>query len=225
MIASFTKAVAQLSDPQFRRSLLLGLLATVLVYILLYLGIGWGMARLSVFGIAWADRLTEVLGSLAIFVLTVLMFPSVVTLVLGFLLDDVAAAVERRYYPGLPPPRRQKLGEMTWGALRFALVTVAVNLVALPFALVLLFAGIGVAVYYAVNGYLLAREYFELVAWRRVEPTTADAMRRRHAVRLWLDGVAITFVSTLPVVNLVAPLIGTAVMVHEFENLRAKSNS
>ncbi len=225
MLTSLFRAIAQLSDPRFRRVLVVGLAATLILYVLCYLGMGWCLARLSLSGIGWVDRLTDVLGGLAIFVLTVLMFPSVVTLTLSFLLDDVAAAVEARYYPGLPPPRRQKLGEMTWGAIRFALVTMAVNLAALPFTLILLFVGIGIAVYYAVNGYLLAREYFELVAWRRIEPAAADALRRAHGLRLWLGGVAITFLSTLPVVNLAAPLIGTAMMVHEFENLRANGKS
>lgn len=225
MIASVSKALAQLPDPNFRRALLRGLVATVVVYVLLYLLVGWGLTKLSVFGIDWADRLTEVLGGIAVFVLTLVMFPGVATLVLSFLLEDIAVAVEKRHYPGLPVPRHQGLGEMTWGAARFAAVTVLVNLLALPVYLLLLFAGIGIGLYYLVNGYLLAREYFELVAWRRVDPATADALRRAHAGRLWLSGIGIAFLSTLPVINLLAPLVGTAVMVHEFECFHPSSNS
>jgi CysZ protein len=223
MLASLAKAVAQLSDTRFRRVLTLGLISTIVLYVLLYLGVGWGLSRLALFHIGWADRLTDILGGIAVFVLTLVMFPGVVTLVLSFLLDDVAAAVEARHYPGLPLPRKQGFGELTWGAVRFTLVTVAVNLVALPVYLVLLFVGVGIGLYYLVNGYLLAREYFELVAWRRMDPRAADALRRTHLVRLWLSGLAIAFLSTVPVVNLVAPLVGTAAMVHEVEALRRRA--
>ncbi len=223
MIASFGKALAQLPDPRFRRVLLLGIVATLAFYLLLYLGIGWALAQLQLFGVTWADRLTDILGGIAVFVLTLVMFPGAVTLTLSFLLDRVTEAVDDRHYPTLPPPRRQAVGELAWGAVRFAAVTILVNLVALPIYLLLLFVGIGVGVYYLVNGYLLAREYFELVAWRRLEPAAADALRRAHAGRLWLSGLAIAILSTVPLVNLVAPLIGTALMVHEVEALRRDS--
>lgn len=221
MISSFTKAVSQLPDPRFRRVLVGGLAITLGLYGLVYLAVGWGMTKLQLFGIGWADTLTEVLGGLAIFVVTLLIFPGVATLLLSFFLERIAAAVEAKHYPGLPAPRRQGWGELAWGALRFAAVTVVLNLVALPVYLILLFAGIGVGLYYVVNAYLLSREYFELVAWRRLDPKAADDLRHRHALRLWLMGLAIAFLSTIPLVNLVAPLIATAAMVHEVEALRA----
>ena len=221
MIASLGKALAQLPDPRFRRVLVTGLAATLVLYVLLYLAIGWGLSALHVFGVGWADSLTSLLGGIAIFFVTLLIFPGVATVVLSFLLEDIAVAVERRHYPALPAPRRQRLGEVAWGALRLAAVTVLANLLALPLYVVLLFTGIGIGLYYIVNGYLLAREYFELVAWRRMEPAQADALRRAHAGRLWLMGVAIAFLSTLPVINLAAPLIATAAMIHELERLRA----
>ena len=52
---------------------------------------------------------------------------------MGFLLEDVAVAVERRHYPGLPPPRRQPFCEVLSAALRLGLLAIAVNLLALPF--------------------------------------------------------------------------------------------
>lgn len=220
MIDSLLKAIGQLTDPKFRRVLLLGVAGTIVLYVLLYLAAGWGLAQLRLFGIGWADRAIDVLGGIAVLVITLVMFPGVATLVLSFLLEDVALAVEAKHYPGLPAPRRQGVTEIAWSALRFTAVTVLVNLMALPFYLILLLVGIGIGLFYLVNGYLLAREYFELAAYRRLPPDQADALRRAHIGRLWLLGVAITFLSTLPVINLVAPLIGTAAMVHETEALR-----
>jgi len=223
MIASLAKAVGQLTDPKFRRVLLLGLAGTLFLYVILYLGVGWGLGQLQLLGINWADKLIDLLGGIAVVAVTLIMFPAIATLVLSVLLDDVAAAVEAKYYPDLPPPRRQGLGEVVWGALRFVGVTVLANMIALPIYVLLLIVGIGVGLYYLLNGYLLAREYFEMVAWRRMDLAEADTLRRAHLGRLWLMGVAITFLSTIPVVNLLAPLIGTAAMVHEVEALRRRN--
>ncbi len=220
MIASLVKAVAQLPDPRFRRVLWSGLVGTLLTYVLLYLAVGWGLSRLQLFGIGWADSLTDLLGGLAIFVVTLLLFPTVATLLMSFLLERVALAVEGRYYPALPAPRRQGMAESLWVALRFTVVALLINLLALPVYLLLLFAGIGVGLYYVVNGYLLSRDYFEMIAGRRMSPEAADGLRRRHRLRLWLLGMVLALLSTLPVVNLLAPLVATAAMVHEVEKLR-----
>jgi uncharacterized protein involved in cysteine biosynthesis len=223
MIASLVKAVAQLPDPRFRRVLWTGLVGTILAYILAYLAVGWGLGRLQIFGIGWADSLTDLLGGLAIFVVTLLLFPTVATLLMSFLLEHIALAVEGQYYPALPAPRHQGVIEALWFASRFTIVALLINLLALPVYLLLLFAGIGVGLYYVVNGYLLSRDYFEMVALRRLAPGAVDALRRRHRVRLWLLGMVLAVLSTLPVINLLAPLIATATMVHEVEKLRDRS--
>ncbi len=69
-------------------------------------------------------------------------------------------------------------------------------------------------VYYGLNGYLLSREYFEVMALRRVSETEARAMRRQYRGRIWLAGAATTFMLTIPVLNMIAPVIGTAATVH-----------
>jgi uncharacterized protein involved in cysteine biosynthesis len=178
-----------------------------------------------VFGVGWADSLTGLLGGVAVFVVSLVMFPGVATLVLSFLLDDIARAVDAKYYPQLGPPRRQGWIELAWGSLRFALVSIVANLLALPIYLVLLIFGIGIGLFYVVNAYLLSREYFELVAGRRLAPAKADALRRAHAGRLWLMGLIIALLSTVPGINLIAPLLAAAAMLHEVEALRAGDHS
>jgi uncharacterized protein involved in cysteine biosynthesis len=225
MISSLAKAIAQLPDPRFRRVLWTALAGTILAYGLVYMAVGWGLSRLQPFGIGWADTATDLLGGLAVFVITLMLFPTIATVLMGFLLATIARAVEDRYYAALPAPRRQGLAESLWVALRFAAVALLVNLLALPVYLLLLFAGIGAGLYYAVNGYLLSRDYFEMVAARRIEPAVADALRRRHRLRLWLLGVVLALLSTLPVINLLAPLVATAAMVHEVEKLREQGGA
>ena len=77
-------------------------------------------------------------------------------------------------------------------------------------------------VYWSLNGYLLGREYFELVALRRVELNDALALRKRWKVALFIAGAGFAFMLTVPILNIIAPVIATAVMVHLFEAWRAK---
>lgn len=220
MLASYARAFAQLAERSMRGIIIRALIATVLLFVLLHLATWWGLRHLHLFGISWLDSAADWLGTLGVWAVTWMLFPGIASLVLGFLLDGVARAVEAHYYPGQPPPRRQSLWEIAWGAVRFAAVTLLANLIALPIYLFLLAFGIGIGLYYIVNGYLLAREYFELVAWRRLTPTEAEALRRAHLGRLWVNGIVMALLATVPFVNLIAPVIGTAAMVHEFERLR-----
>jgi uncharacterized protein involved in cysteine biosynthesis len=71
-----------------------------------------------------------------------------------------------------------------------------------------------------VNGYLLSREYFELVALRHMGLTEAKALRKKNAFQLFLTGVLVAFMLTVPMVNLLAPIIATGMMVHLFEDFR-----
>ncbi|HEY1722661.1 MAG TPA: EI24 domain-containing protein [Magnetospirillaceae bacterium] len=227
MIASYAKAIAQLPDPKLAKIVLIGLVATLILYALVYVAVGWGahhiLYRVDIFGWHPLTIFSEVLGGVAVFILTLLLFPAVATTVLSFLLEDVARAVEAAYYPSLGVVRRQGFGELLWQAVRFMLVMLVINIVGLIFYIPLaIFFGLGAALYFIINGYLLGREYFELVAMRRLDRRTADALRRAHLGRVWLGGIVLAFVSTVPFLNLLAPVIGTAAMLHEFEALRSR---
>jgi uncharacterized protein involved in cysteine biosynthesis len=140
-------------------------------------------------------------------------------------LDEVAEAVEARYYPGQPPARRQPVAALVWTGVRFAAVAILLNLLLVPIYLILLvFPPLYLVVFYVVNGYLLGREYFELVAYRRLEERTADAMRRAFRGRLTLAGVVMALMLTIPVFNLVAPIAATAFALHLFEAMRREAS-
>ena len=74
-------------------------------------------------------------------------------------------------------------------------------------------------VFWLVNGFLLGREYFQLVAVRRMPVAEAAALRRRHAGRLWLAGVLMAVPLSVPVLNLVVPIVEVAVFTHQFHRL------
>ena len=219
MTAAFFSAFADLFAPYERRALVLSLLWSVALLFLLWLGATVLLQVVDLTGLHWLDRTIGILGSLAAIFLAWVLFPAMSAAVLGFFLNGVAAAVERRHYPGLPPPRRQPLGEAIIVSLRLGLLAIVLNLVALPFYF---WPAINLVVYYGLNGYLVGREYFVLIALRRLDATAANAMWRHYRPRLILCGVAIAFVLSLPLVDLAAPVWAAALMLHMFEGLRAR---
>jgi CysZ protein len=221
MFQAFARSLAQFDDPRVRavvwKSLAGALLSFAILAILFwYLG-GWVASGLA----HWVDWVAHAGTILLTLVLVWFLFPVAATAVASFFLDEVAEAVEERYYPGRPAPRSQSLAAQLLGTFRFAAVALFLNLVLVPIYLILLvFPPLYLVVFYAVNGYLLGREYFELVAYRRLDERTADAMRRAYRGRLTLAGMVIAVMLTIPVFNLVAPIAATAFALHLFEAMR-----
>lgn len=219
------RTIAQLGDPRFVRVLIRGLVISLVFFVALWLVVGFALGRVQLVEAAWLDRAIDVLGGLAAAWLTIILFPGIVSITLGFFLEDVAAAVEARYYPGLPPARRQSIGEIIATSARLGLIVVALNVVLLPVYLVLLFVPpLNLVLFFGLNGYLLGREFFEVVAFRRLTPPDAAALRRRYRGRVWLAGALVTFLFTLPFINLVTPVVATALMVHQLERVRQRTS-
>ena len=215
MLNALFSAFAQLGDPAVRRVLWRSAALAVVGLVVLVGAVGFGLDRLAVSGWAWLDSALTVLGALGAVVLGIVLFPALVGLVSSFFLEEVAGAVERRHYPALPSARRQGIAEAVSTALTYLAALVVLNLVALLIGLVL--PVISWPVFYLLNGYLLGREYFELVALRRLAPAEAKAQRRRHRGRLTVAGVLIAVLLSVPFVNLLVPVIATAFMVHVFQ--------
>src|SRR5690242_8945596 len=217
MVGALFRAVGALGERPMRRVVALSLALAVLSFAVLWLAIAALLYHTSFFEWRVLNWLVELLGGLAVLGLTWLLFPAAVTLIMSFYLERVAAAVEAVDYPGRGPPRRQSLGEIVAITLRLTLLTLLLNLLALP--VYLLVPGINLFLFLALNGYLFGRGYFEVVALRRLDTGAARRVRSRFAGRIFLGGVVIAGLFALPLVNLVAPVIATAFMLHIFEAL------
>lgn len=212
MFTAFSRALGQLGDPRVRRVLWISLAATIIVYGLLIAAVSWLMFGTQVLtGLPGWEAVIDWAAVVIVPIVALFLFPAVITAVLGFFLEEVADAVEAKWYPALPAPRQVGLGEALWAAGRFALVAIVLNLLVLP---LFLFPVLGQIAFYAVNGYLIGREYFELVMLRRLDGEQVTALRKAHTVTLWMVGAVTAFLLTIPFVNIVAPVLGTAAMVH-----------
>jgi uncharacterized protein involved in cysteine biosynthesis len=200
-----------------RRVVAISFALAVASFAALWLAVAAILYRTAFFYWRPLNWLVDLLGGVGVLVLSWLTFPAVVTLIMGFYLERVAAAVEALDYPGRSSPRRQPLGEIVSVTVRLSLLTLALNLLALP--VYLLVPGINFFLFFALNGYLFGRGYFEVVALRRLDMGAARRVRSRFAGRIFLGGVVIAGLFALPLVNLVAPVIATAFMLHIFEAL------
>ena len=230
MIGALSKSISQVGDPAFRGVLKRAVGVTFLVLVLVWAGAWFALDFAGIWLDDWlagqgtGGTWTKVWSWLfdaalfgAILVGSFLLFPAIVTLTMSFFLEEIAEAVERRHYPGLPTARSQPMREIIGDGLALVVITIVLNLLVLPLYLIPV---VNLFVFYGLNGYLLGREYFEMVAVRRMDSREAKQLRKRHRGRVFLAGAIIAFLLTIPIVNLVAPILATAFLVHIFETLR-----
>jgi CysZ protein len=218
MISALVRAFGNLFAPALRRVVGLSLALAAASFAVLWIALAIVLDNTARFGWRVLDWLVDLLGAVAVAGLSWLLFPAAVTLVMGFFLDRIASAVELLDYPGKGPARSAPITETALATLRLMGLTILLNLLALP--VYVLAPGINFFVFLCLNGYLLGREYFEVVALRRLDRMATRGMRHRFAGRVFLGGVVIAGLFIVPLVNLVAPVIATAFMVHLFEGLR-----
>lgn len=225
LIEDLARAVAQMNDRRFLGVLFWSLALTVLTLAAAFLGamslLGALLPEtvaLPYFGeVTFVDNLASWAAIGVMLALSVVLMVPVAAVVVGFFLDSIVSAVETKHYPNLPPVTGLGFSEQLWDALVFFGVVVAANLVAL--VIYLLVAPLAPFIFWIVNGYLLGREYFTLVAMRRLGAKGAKDLRRRHGLRIWVLGIAMAIPLSVPLLNLVVPILGVAVFTHQYHRL------
>lgn len=225
IFTSFFKALGQLPDATFRGVVFKGLGLTLAllfgIYLIFMTVVGWFVPDVITIRwigeIRWIDNLISWASiPLMLLLSTILMVP-VASAFTGLFLDDVADAVEERHYPSLSPAPRLSFSEGLKDSLVFLGVIIGANLVALigyiflsPFAPL---------IFVALNGFLLGREYFLLVANRRLGRAGARQALSRHMPTVWIAGALMALPLTIPLVNLLIPVLGAATFTHIYHRL------
>jgi CysZ protein len=163
--------------------------------------------------LAWV---LSVIAALGIITGALFLMPAVTAFVGSFFVDEVAEAVERKYYPAHPSGRALPFLRALIEGTRIATLAVLVYLFALPFVLL---AGLGIIILFLANAYLLGREYFELAAMRFRPPHEAKSMRKANAAYVFLAGMVVAAFVSIPIVNLATPIFAMAFMVHVHKRL------
>ena len=226
IFSDFLKAVGQVGDPRFRRVLLIGVALSLALLIAVYAGF---LAVIAAFTPETIDipligpvgglgTLLSIGSAFLMIGMSVFLMMPVASAFTSMFLDDVARAVEDRHYPGLPPAITPGFMDAVIDTVNFFALLVTVNVLALMLYTI---AGPFIpVVFWAVNGLLLGREYFTLVAARRLGRKAAKALRKRHWLTVWWAGSLMAAPLSVPLVNLLIPVLGAATFTHLFHRLQ-----
>jgi|TARA_R100000455_G_scaffold30765_1_gene22355 CysZ protein len=214
LISAINRAITQLGDPAFRSVLFKALGLTLVIYILVGFGATQAFSFVPTFDYQWINTAIGILAGLGFLLGGFFLFPLIISALIGIFLDDISDAVERQYYATDPPGKSLSLMDSIWDALKFLALVVGCNILVLPLYFVPV---INLFVYYLLNGYLISREYFHMVAIRHHPVEEVTRLRKRNGSELYMMGIVIAFSLTIPIVNLVAPIVATAAMVHLYK--------
>ncbi len=215
LITIFVKSLRNLFLPDVLKLLFYCLLA----YALGWWGLAWILSSIlgAYIGISGGEGfLLHALGSAGGMIIAWFLFPLLYPLLVSFFDDKVAMVIEREDYPQMLPPQPPFWPNILQDAL-FCLKALALNLLCLPLYFMPI---VGIAIYYGVNGHLLGMQFFRMAAGRRVTEAEALMLQKKARSSIWLTGITISLCSTVPVLNLFAPLLGVASMVHLFHAVK-----
>jgi CysZ protein len=217
---AFARTVATIRSPHFMGLLIKTALITLLVFILFVIGAGAAMRSFDLTQGGWMEWVIDAMLTFGAGFVAWLLLPVLVPAIAAFFQESIADTIEKRDYPDFVPPALQRpLMQELWEDSKFVLLIVAVNLL---FFVTYFIPFVGFFTYYGVNGYLIGREFFETAAARHIGKRNAKQLRKEYPAPAFLCGVLIVFCTNVPLLNLVAPFIGVAIMVHLFHLLPKK---
>ncbi|WP_170340047.1 EI24 domain-containing protein [Ruegeria arenilitoris] len=225
ILNAFFAALGQLGDARFRSVLLRGVGLTIVLLVVACVLAIWGINALAgqeislpfVGDVPWLNDVLNYSGIFLVLILPVFLMVPVASAITSMFLDEVAQAVEDRHYPNLPPVPSVPIWDALLDSLGFLGVLIVANVMAL--VLYALFTPLAPFIFWGMNGFLLGREYFTLAAMRRIGRDGARALRARHAGTIWVAGTLMAIPLSIPLVNLVIPIIGAATFTHIFHGL------
>jgi CysZ protein len=231
MLAAVFKALDQMFTPPFRavlfKSVGLAIALLVVVTVVLFRLLEWlsgtGMSWLETTLGSWSHNPIAVLDWVIAFALgigllagAILLMPAVTAVVASLFADEIAEIVERTHYPADPPGRALPLIRAAIEGTKTALLALAIYLAAVPF---LLFAGVGVVLFFLATAWVQGLQYFELAAMRFHSVAEAKALRRTNNATVFVAGLFIAGFVSIPILNFATPLFGTALMVHIYKRI------
>ncbi|MBI5261491.1 MAG: sulfate transporter family protein [Bradyrhizobium sp.] len=231
MLDAAVKALSQIISPPMRSILWRSIGLALVMITVLAIGLQRLLTWFATYGQGWAEGLlgpdyhtplnvlawiVSIAAGFGVVLGGIMLMPAITSLVASIFVDEVADHVEREHYPAEQPGVALPLGVALQEGIKTALLTILVYFVALPFVFL---AGAGFLVFFIATAWLLGREYFELAAMRFRSPEEAKAMRKDNATTIFIAGLIIAVMVSIPIVNLATPLFGMAFMVHMHKRL------
>lgn len=225
ILTAFFRALGDLFTPRAMKILLKGIALALALLVALYIVVakvvGWivpDQITLPLIGqVTWVESLASGGSVLLMMWLSVFLMAPVASAFIGLFLEDVAEEVEGRHYPNLPALAPKPFAQSVEETLRFFGTVLGANIIALM--LLPFFFFIAPFIFLAMNGYLLSREFFQMVASRRMAPEAARKLYYDNRLTIWTAGVLMAVPLSIPVLNLVIPVLGAASFTHLFHKM------
>ena len=216
--------IAQISEPSLRQILVKSLLIS-LVSIMACGLLAWVLLeKFGLLGFGFLDTFLPWIGGALIVVIGFVFFPSTIMVIGGLFSDEIISTIEERHYPKNIGSNHVSLLISIRTGLTVIIIATIINICLLPFyALGMLLPGLSFVIFYLGNGYLIGRELFETVAQRHLPVNEARQLRKRFFLKVLLGGGLITFVATIPLINLATPLFGIGFMVHLYHKFHSEN--
>ena len=216
MFSAAVRALGDIASPALRPVLWKALGLTVVLFVVLLATLEVALSWFASFPWPWLSTVLAVVTGLGLFAGFIFLLAPVTAMFAGLFLDEIADLVEARHYPHEPPGTPLAIMPALITGLQFAVLVLIVNLALLPS----FFFGIGAAMMWLGNAYLLGREYFGLVAARHLPAGDAARLRKAHAGSVFVAGLIPAGLALVPLVNFFTPLFATAYFVHVYRLLR-----
>jgi CysZ protein len=223
VIESARLAASQLLRPRFRSVMIKSVGLTILLFIGAWIGLEYLFSTFLLpflGGWPWVATAAVWLLGAGVFIGAGFLLGPVTAVFAGIFLDEAAEHVEETWYGNEPPGKAVYLGQSLWLTVRFTLLVLFANLIAL---LLVLLPGINVAIFFLVNGYLLGREYFMFAAMRFRPEVEAAQLRANYSGPIFMGGMIIAGFMAIPIVNLATPVFAAAMMVHLHKSISGQS--
>ena len=220
MINLFLISFSQLPDPAFRRVIVKAIVLSVFIFVFLAILVWFVLSETNFFTFWLFETFADMFGGITAIVIAWLLFPTFASFFITLFLEDIVEAVENRHYSSIILEKINNPSATFIISLRFTAIALFLNILAIPFYFFTIwFPPLGIFVFYCLNGYLLGREYFELVALRHIKMEDIPSIRQSNRWQLFLFGSVTTFLFTIPIINFLAPILGVTGMTHFFRKL------
>lgn len=224
ILTDFSRALAQITDRAFRGVLLWGVGLSLGLLIALVYCVQWILPdtiSLPFFGVIdWLSAALSGFALVSTLILSAFLMIPVASLFAGFFLDRIVNAVEAKHYVDKGPANSISVTDTLVDSTKFFCLLIFVNAVAL--IIYLLSTVLAPFIFWIVNGLLLGREYFQLVAMRRLGRKAANQLRKKYRFRIWVAGILMAIPLSVPILNLFVPVLGVATFTHMYHRLAPK---
>lgn len=223
LITAIERTGGQIFDRAFLKVFALGMLTMIGAIIIAYIAANEIMKDIPGYQSDWqwwADVVNWITGqavNIIFFILLGFFFAPISTIFVSIYLDDVIDCVEEKHYPLNKAGKRLGVPHLAFLAMRIMFFVIILNILVLPLYILLFWIPfVPLAIFYLLNGYLLGWGYYEMVAVRHLGIKEAGVHRKSIRGVILLAGLIMTVLFMIPIVQLVVPILGVALICHLF---------